>query len=118
MLILRSGNGYEYRIEKYKWDAGPAKPDDYCNGREVGTFKCTLIDVDVGLVAEAVKGGGSWWSTDGGGCPYSVCIEITEDMLTATATAIGEQTITFEHVRYYTWDHKGYDVIIEGVYVV
>jgi hypothetical protein len=116
MLTLQSSNGHNYEIEKYEWDAGEPKVSSWHNGRKVGDFKCTFKDVDIGLVAEAIKGGGSWWSTDGGGCPHAVRIIITEDMLTSTGD-VTEQTITFDHFRYETWDHKGYDVEITGQYV-
>lgn len=116
MLTLHSSNGHEYAIEKYEWDAGPPKVSDWHNGRKVGDFKCKLFDVDVGLVAEAVKGGGSWWSTDGGGCPHAVSIVITEDMFTSIG-GFAEQTIRFECFRYETWDHQGYNITITGQYV-
>ena len=116
MLVLRSSNGHEYKIEKYTWDAGPPKVSSWHNGRKVGDFKCTLKDVDVGLVAEAIKGGGSWWSTDGGGCPHAVGIFITEDVMTAVG-GFFEHTFEFKHFRYETWDHVGYDIKITGQYV-
>lgn len=46
MLTLRDWNGKEIQVSDYTWDAG------------IENFKCELRDVDIGLVAEAVKGGG------------------------------------------------------------
>ena len=117
MLTLYSSNGHHYSIQNYDWDASSSKVSDHHNGRKVGDFKCTLKDVDVGLVAEAVKGGGSWWSTDpNGGCPYAVGIRITEDMLNNTG-GYDNQTIIFENFRWETWDSEGYTVFITGCYV-
>ncbi len=117
MLTLYSSNGHSYGIEKYDWDAGPAEVSDHANGRKVGDFKCTLKDVDVGLVAEAIKGGGSWWTTDpNGGCPYAVGIRIEENMFTATGD-YDNQTIIFENFRWETWNHEGYNITITGQYV-
>lgn len=101
MLVLQDWNGKTIHIENYTWDAG------------IDCFKCELKDVDVGLIAEAVKGGrdSSWVSTSPSPShPHNVDITIYED----NPLVGGQDAFKFKCFTWETWDAEGYNVKITG----
>lgn len=97
MLILRDWCGKEIQVPEYTWDAG------------LIDFKCELKDVDIGLITEAVKGGGSWISTSPSAThPHNVDIEICDSFT--------GKIIHFKCFVWESWDAKGNSVKITGRY--
>ena len=99
MLVLQDWNYKKIHIPNYTWDAG------------IDCFKCELKDVDIVLIAEAVKGGrdSSWVSTSPSNV-HSVDIMIYED----NPLVGGQDAFKFKCFTWETWDAEGYNVKITG----
>ncbi len=101
MLTLSDWNGRTIEVPDYTWDAGV--------DAGVDVFKCELRDVDIGLIAEAVKGGGDWMSTSPAGShPHNVDITVCEDQ-----PLVGNTLIPFKCCTWEVWDVEGYNVKIQ-----
>ncbi len=97
---------------RLEWQTIHVKDYDYTWLAAEKHFECELRDVDVGLIAEAVKGGrgSSWVSTSPADShPHNVDITIYKNDPLTGNTAIKIQCFTWE-----TWDSEGDNVKITG----